>query len=90
MPRGRFSGFCAPVPPRKCRTSPHHTPFRSVGMLHGHVRPVATVPVWVGISLHLLVREAYKEKGVQVTGKKPDTWISASAPVHVRAAWTTL
>ena len=37
-------------------------------------------------SLHLLVREAYKEKGVQVTGKKPDTWISASAPVHEVAA----
>jgi hypothetical protein len=33
-------------------------------------------------SLHLLVREAYKEKGVQVTGKKPDTWISARVPVH--------
>lgn len=32
-------------------------------------------------SLHLLVRDAYTEPGVQVTGRRPTTWISAT-PVH--------
>ena len=30
-------------------------------------------------SLHLLVREARHETGVQITGRRPDTWISAKA-----------
>lgn len=30
-------------------------------------------------SLHLLVRDARHEAGVQVTGKRPDTWISAKS-----------
>lgn len=31
-------------------------------------------------SLHLLVRDAYTEAGVQVTGRRPNTWISAAPP----------
>lgn len=32
-------------------------------------------------SLHLKVRDAYTETGVQVTGRRPNTWISAAPPL---------